>query len=380
MTWQLMNDDVRFSSQTFPWVVDADLSDAAYVCCRIIMVTHGENLPLEASWQNAEVSRNVLCTSNWFFVVQTLTLRHLERAYGAFCRMNNMHMEGTSASTLKAQGVQVKTVNVRGCSGLRRPFSFESAPEDLIKCSGGLLLASISHTIVGASDDRYRLRSYRVVLLEGLRLLEGNGHWCENHMVSAGFDASLHLQELVEFSHFDPIIDFAFHVLMSVYQLLCFFGFSCLGVAFLQFQQSYQTEAAAFDVLQVSGMEAHADEIGHLPTVAIGFFGCHMFISLLCIFVANVMQDTPGVVPHLADHALGLISTVTFAVSAFCLLVMLLFFLIGALLHPSSALKPLLVLGSCGAVVTTMWMQFSNLTRGLLKVLEFSFLSPCEKP
>ena len=360
--------DVRFSSETFPWVVDADFSKAPHACCRVLMVEHSENKLHAPSWANADASRRVLCTSNWFFVVQTLTLRHLERAYAAFCRMNNIHMEGISASVLEAQGVQVRQVHVRGCLGLRRPYSFELAPENLIKCSEGLLLTSISHTIVGQSDERYRLRSHRVFLLEGLHLREGKGHWCENQMISEGFDGSVRLQEMIGSPFLAPMIDFTFHVLMTAYQILCFFAFSAMGAAFLELLQTYHAESASHDVLQVSKLEADAKSLGHLPMSAVDFFTFHVLVSLLCILIANVMQDTPGIIPHLADHVLQLVSTCTVGVSIFCLCVMLLFFLIGALLNPSSALKPLLIVGSCGAVVATMWMQFSNLTRGLLKV------------
>lgn len=372
-TWELMVGDVRFSSETFPWVVDADFSNAPHACCRVLMVEHSEEKLHTPSWANADASRRVLCTSNWFFVVQTLTLRHLERAYAAFCRMNNIHMEGVSASVLEAQGVQVRQVHVRGCLGLRRPFSFELAPENLIKCSEGLLLTSISHTIVGQSDERYRLRSHRVFLLEGLHLREGKGHWCENQMISEGFDGSVRLQEMIGSPFLAPMIDFTFHVLMTAYQILCFFAFSAMGAAFLELLQTYHAESASQDVLQVSKLEADAKSLGHLPMSALDFITFHVLASLLCILIANVMQDTPGIIPHLADHVLQLVSTCTVGVSTFCLCVMLLFFLIGALLNPSSALKPLLIVGSCGAVVATMWMQFSNLTRGLLKVRPDSF-------
>ena len=152
-----------------------------------------------------------------------------------------------------------------------------------------------------------------------------------------------------------------------------FFAFSAMGAAFLELLQTYHAESASQDVLQVSKLEADAKSLGHLPMSALDFITFHVLASLLCILIANVMQDTPGIIPHLADHVLQLVSTCTVGVSTFCLCVMLLFFLIGALLNPSSALKPLLIVGSCGAVVATMWMQFSNLTRGLLKVRPDSF-------
>ena len=363
---KLIVEEVRFSSETFPWVVDAEFLDVPFVCCRIVMVKHDPG----------SGEKEFLCASNWFFVIQTLTLRHLERAYGAFCRMNNMEMDGVSSVMLEQAGIQSRPVSVRGCLGLRRPFPFEEAEEDLIKCSGGLLLTGISHTVQAsgnASDDRYRLRSHKALLVEGLCLLKGRSCWYQSQMVSEGLDGFLYAHETLEnigATFATSAVESAFNIFMFSYQLVWFLSFPALAVVFLQVLDSFRIEAAASHLLHTSELAAHAEDIGQLPRGATLLCVSHVLLSLLCIIAANALPSMPGAIPHLADRVLSLLSICSAVLSLLLLFIMLLFFLIGALLSPAAALKPLVIIGACLAVVVNMWMQFSSLTRGLLQVVE----------
>ena len=362
---KLIVEDVRFSSETFPWVVDAEFSNEPHTCCRILMVDHTQAKSTESIGEGG-----VLCTSNWFFVIQTLTLTHLERAYGAFCRMNNMEMGGINSQSLLAVGIQSRQVSVRGCLGLRRTFAFESAKEDLIQCSGGLLLTGISHT---AEDNRYRLRSHKAVIVEGLRLLDSRSCWYEDQMLSEGLDACLHMRQALERSgslHSLSALGFAFAIVMMSYQLVCFFAFPAMAVVFLQVLEGSRVETAASDLLQASQLAMHPEDIGAIPAFAKVVCVSYVVISLACATTANVCPHAPGVITHWADKVLTILSLCASAVMLLMLFVMLLFFLIGALLSPSTALKPLIVLGASATVVVNMWMQFSSLTRGLVHVVE----------
>ena len=119
---ELVAQDLRFISETFPWVVDADFSSSAVACCRLVMekVVGKQEEPLQPR-QEA-----ILCTSNWFIAVETVHLPRLELAYAAFCRMNNMEMAAMQALTLQSCGIQTREVSVRGCSDLRQPLPFRT--------------------------------------------------------------------------------------------------------------------------------------------------------------------------------------------------------------------------------------------------------------
>ncbi|CAE7304809.1 unnamed protein product [Symbiodinium sp. CCMP2456] len=249
---QLVAHDLRFVSETFPWVVDADFNQSSVVCCRILMEKVVDPQKEEPMQPKKEA---VLCTSNWFVAVETLHLGELEQAYAAFCRMNHIEMAEIKPLMLASCGIDTRQVSVRGCSDLRRPLPFEDMPSGILRCAGGLILTGILHSILDSDGEeigRCRVRSNNVTAVDGLRLRKSNMVWRPKEVLGEQLGMTFHGSHLPAASTLLTLAAACGTLALHVWQAACFLLMPMLAAAFLKIYAYFSTRAAASDPLASS--------------------------------------------------------------------------------------------------------------------------------
>ena len=368
---QLVARDLRFVSETFPWVVDADFSQSSAVCCRILM----EKV---VGPQNGEPMQpkkdDVLCTSNWFVAIETLHLGELEQAYAAFCRMNHIEMAGMNPLMLASCGIATRQVSVRGCSDLRRPLPFEDMQSDILRCAGGLILTGISHSMLNSHGEevaRCRVRSNSVTAVDGLRLRKSRMAWRPTEVLGEQLGMAGMAVEGSRLPVATALLTLAeaFGTLaLHVWQAASFLLLPMLAALLLKVYAFFSTQAAASDPLESSTLLEQ--NVGSLSSSFGVLASVFALVVVMCLVVANALSGWSNRLVILADTVLSAVSFCGAALAFMLLFTMMLLFLIGALLDPMTALQPLVVGAAGFGLVASMWQQFLTISKGIVQVIE----------